>query len=424
MTTPPRIRENGAHNRERFCDDMFGFLASVATLGDVASFELGQSPCVLVNGAPQVRQLFIERSTHLRKPEFVKNSNRGHWGDGLTTLEGAEWHARRHVLRRSFRAANVTSRLPTVAACAREMVESWSDGSEIDLLREIRILTARVAARTVLDADVEGYGASEGRAGMVPFAEAYGEDYASVPGGDPTAPLVMVRPRAPRNMDVVCRIVDERIASGERRGDVLSDLLAAQLPSGDKLSRDEIVGEVIQMLYAGHHTIPSVMVNFWRDLSEDVALEQVVAEARILAERAIGTAELADSYCAAAIQESMRLHPPAPILYREAQTAFEVGGFEIEPDVAVWICPQLLHHDPRYFPEPQRFLPDRFLEARSTGTSDGAYLPFGLGPRTCVGNHLALHEMTLIALAVTPHFELTPIDADAKVYGIAIRRRL
>ena len=136
-----------------------------------------------------------------------------------------------------------------------------------DLLEELRILTARIAARVVLDAELEGYGPSEGRSGVLPFAEAYGEDYASTPGGDPTAPLVMVRPRAPRRMDAAIRIIDERIASGEERGDVLSDLVQARLPDGEKLTRDEIVGEVIQMLYAGHLTIPSSLVNFWRDIA-------------------------------------------------------------------------------------------------------------------------------------------------------------
>ena len=114
---------------------------------------------------------------------------------------------------------------------------------------------------------------------MLPFAEAYGEDYASIPGGDPTAPLVMVRPRAPRRMDAAIRIIDERIASGEERGDVLSDLVQARLPDGERLTRDEIVGEVIQMLYAGHLTIPSSLVNFWRDIAGTDVARTIAAEA-------------------------------------------------------------------------------------------------------------------------------------------------
>ena len=145
--------------------------------------------------------------------------------------------------------------------------------------RELRILTARIAARWCWTRKLEGYGPSEGRSGVVPFDEAYGEDYASMPGGDPSGPLVMVRPRAPRRMDAAIRIIDERIASRTGRGDVLSDLVQARLSGGERLTRDEIVGEVMQMLYAGHLTIPSGLVNFWRDIAGSDAAADIAAEA-------------------------------------------------------------------------------------------------------------------------------------------------
>ena len=148
----------------------------------------------------RVRQLFFELEACLRKPTFVKDSNRSHWGDGLTTLEGSAWQARRRLLRPSFSAAHLSGRLSIIAQCARDMLAAWAPECEAGLLRELRILTARIAARLVLDADLEGCGSSEGRSGVLPFSEAYGEVYYSAPGGDPTAPLIMVRPRAPRQM--------------------------------------------------------------------------------------------------------------------------------------------------------------------------------------------------------------------------------
>jgi len=382
---------------------MFGFLTALAErYGDVVGFELGRSPYILVNGAPQVRELFFEREACLRKPEFVKDSNRGHWGDGLTTLEWSACQARRRVLRPSFRARPVSSCLPAVAQCTAEMLNAWAPHSEADLLRELRILTARIAARVVLDAELEGYGPSAGRSGMLPFAEAYGEDYASTRtrGGDPIAPLVMVRPRAPPRMDAALRIIDERIASGEERGDVLSDLVLARLPDGKRLTRDEIVGEVIQMLYAGHLTIPFSLVNFWRDTAaaNGVAARIATEADHLCANGAPESATLSESYCLAALKESMRLHPPAPILYREVESAFELNGFEFARDVAVWVSPQLLHSDVRYFPEPHRFLPERFVKGRLAAMPGSIYLPFGAGRRACIGNHLALHQMTLISL--------------------------
>jgi len=406
----------GTRNHEFWRADKFAFLKALAEdYGDVVSFDLGRSRCILVNGAPEVRELFFEREASLRKPEFVKDSNRGHWGDGLTTLEGSAWRTRRRAMGPLFKPGKLSRWLSVAAECATDMLDGWTSDDEVDLVRELRILTARIALRAVLDAELEGYESDGGRAGVVPFEEAYGEDYASKPGGDPTAPLVMVRPRAPRRMDAVTRIVDERVASGEQRGDVLSDLVHSRLPDGEKIPRDEILTEIVQMLYAGHLTIPFVMDNFWRDIAATDAAATLSAEADGLGTmEAPDVATLSASYGMAALKESMRLHPPAPILYREVESTFELGGFEFERDVAVWVSPQLLHNDARYFDQPERFLPERFIKDRSIPTFRSAYLPFGAGRRVCIAGELALQQMTLIALLAGCRFQLIPTGRASK----------
>lgn len=405
MATPPpgpKGKELGRLNYEFWRADIFGFLAALAErYGDVVAFDLGRSPCILVNGAPQVRELFFEREACLRKPEFVKDSNRGHWGDGLTTLEGPAWQARRRVLRSCFDARRISVCLPIVVECTQHMLDAWGAECDVDLAKELRILTARIAARVVLDADMAGQGSATGRAGVLPFAEAYGEDYIGSAGGDATAPLVMKRPRAPRRMDATVRIIDERIASGENRGDILSQLVQARLPDGERLSRDEIVEEVIQMLYAGHLTIPFSLTNFWRDIAVANVSGKIAAETDYLCAGDVPDATtLVESYCLAALKESMRLHPAAPILYREVESAFVLGGFDFARDTAVWVSPQLLHNDPRNFPEPHRFLPERFVKGGAAVTSRTPYFPFGTGRRVCIANHLAVHEMILITLLI------------------------
>ena len=100
----------------------------------------------------------------------------------------------------------------------------------------------------------------------------------------------------------------------------------------------------------------------------------------------------------------MRLHPPAPILYREVEVPFELGGYEFARDVAVWVSPRLLHVDPRYFPDPDRFRPERFMKGGLAAASSSVYLPFGVGPRACIGNQLAAHQMTVIALLAARRF--------------------
>ena len=406
----------GKRNYEFWQADMFGFLKALAERhGDVVSFDLGRTIDQNAARAPEVRELFFEREACLRKPEFVKDSNRGHWGDGLTTLEGQAWRSRRRAMGSLFGRSKMGPWLSIAAQCTADMLDAWTPDIEVDLPKEIRSLTARIAMRAVLDAELEGYGSGRGRSGIVPFDEAYGEDYASAPGGDPTAPLVMVRPRAPRRMDAVVRIVDERIACGEHRGDVLSDLVHTRLPDGEKIPRDEILTEIVQMLYAGHLTIPFAMLNFWRDIAASDAPATLAAEAdRLCMKGAPDVAAIPGSYCMAALKESMRLHPPAPILYREVEDAFELGGFEFGRDHAVWVSPQLLHNDARYFAEPERFLPERFTKDNPLLTRGAPYLPFGAGRRVCIAGELALHQMTLIALLTVCRFRLLPTRSQSK----------
>jgi cytochrome P450 len=427
MATPapgPKGQQLGRSNYE-FCQaDAFRFLKALADqYGDVVGFDLGGLPYIFVNGARQVHELFFQREACLRKPEFIKDSNRGHWGDGLTTLEGSAWHSRRKILGSCFGPAFMRRFLPIVAQCTEAMLDSWASGSGADLIEDLRNLTARIATKTVLSAEIEGYEALSDCSGVIPRAEACGEPYVGLRGGDPIAPLVVVRPRAPRVMGTTIRIIDERIASGEDRGDVLSQLIRAGFGEHGPLSREEIVGEVMQLLYAGHHTVPTSIVNFWRDIAEADISARITAEADQLCAAGVPkSANISESYCLAAFKESMRLHPAAPMLYREVEHEFELNGFAFPRGVAVWVSPQLLHNDPDNFAEPHRFIPERFLNQKPVCTARLAYFPFGAGRRTCIASNLALHQMALMALLTARRFKLHT-DKESPPYLRAFGRR-
>ncbi len=410
MSRTPPGRTGGdwpARNVAASRADLLGFLRDLSREhGDIAAFDLGRARGVLVNAAREARQLLTEHEHRLRKPEFLKASNRGHWGDGLTTLEAADWASHRPLLQPSFRAAAVAARLAQVQACTDEMLDRWPASGPVDLAHELRLLTARLALRQVLGEDVQGFG------GRIPFEEAFGEDFAGTGSGDPDAPWVMTRPRAPRRMDTVLACIDTRLGSGAPRDDVLSDLVHARTPLGAPLSRDEIVGEVLQMLYAGHLTIPSSLIHFWRDLSREGLAAQLVAEARQRpAAHAASLQDLAGTRCLAMLKESLRLHAPAPVLYREVDEPFDMAGYRFEPGVAVWVSPALLHLDARYHAEPLHFKPERFMPGQPERQAQVAFFPFGAGPRTCIGSHQALQQMTLVALTVARRYTLMEVSA-------------
>jgi len=387
---------------------LLGFLRDLSQAhGNVAAFDLGRARCVLVNGAREARELLTEHEYQLHKPEFLKASNRGHWGDGLTTLEGRAWADHRRQLQPSFRALAVAKRLAVVNACTHDMLDRWPAAGPVDLAHELRVLTARIALRTVLSADLQGFGS-----GTIPFDEAYGEDFAGTGSGDPDAPWVMTRPRAPRRMDTVLGLIDARILGGPGREDVLSDLVHARTPQGQAMARDEIVGEVIQMLYAGHLTIPFSLIHFWRDLSRHGLCDTLAQEARTLpAAEPTNLHALAGTQALALLKESLRLHAPAPVLYREVAEPFEMSGHRFDTGMAVWVSPALLHLDARYHPEPHRFKPERFMPGYAERTAMVAFFPFGAGPRTCIGSHQALQQMTLTVLTMAQRYTLREVSA-------------
>jgi len=398
--------------------DMQGFLRDlVLTHGDIVAFSLGSQPCVLVHGSVYVKELFHTHAQHLRKPRFLKDSNRGYWGDGLTTLEGACWQQRRHMLQEVFHSSRIHSTRGVMVDCTKEMLDSWEqdavakpdEGVARDLSMDLRILTARIAARVILDADIETLASGEGRSGLVPLREVFGEDFTSSSSYDPQAPVFLRRPRAPRQMSATLAIIEERLRSGEDRGDLLSGILSASKRHGTPLTRPDIIGEVIQLLYAGHITIPSALLNFWQDISVTFLQDLIIAEAGRLFDGAVPSLEtVRSSICMTALRESLRLHPPAPILYREVGHPFTLADYCFPAGWAVWISPHLMHRDPRYFPEPEKFLPERFSSGSGSAMLSPAYMPFGTGPRTCIAHTMAVDQMALVALFALCRFRLLP----------------
>jgi cytochrome P450 len=373
--------------------DPLGFLARRAAEPGLPRVRLGKGSAVLVARPELVRVVLVERLEHLGKPAFLRESNRGRWGDGLTTLEGESWRVRRGCLRGAFGAERVHAHREVVRGYAQRMVDGWRSGETIDLRHELRQLTAACAVRFVLGAELEGWSSSSmgppARPVVVPRAEAYGEDFTAVAGGD--VPLALTRPRAPASMPVTVGIIDDAIHRRDDQGDALSWLVTVE--RGPVLDRDAIVNELVQMLFAGHHTVPTTMLALARVLAADPHLAR-----RVRADATAG------SFIERVLQETMRVFPPAPILYREVIAPFDLAGQPLAAGTGVWVCTQALHHDPRSFVEPERFDPERFEPRARARIPAHAYLPFGAGPRTCVASRLAMVQMVeTCAVIVAAH---------------------
>jgi cytochrome P450 len=344
---------------------------------------------------------------------LIKTSNRGYWGDGLTTLEGDPWRTRRRLIQPAFHEARIENYGKVVVECAGDMVERWQPGQVVNLDEAMLTLTARIAARILFDAELEGFespAANESRSGMIRFEEAVGEEFTATRRRGDSTLAYLTRRRAGPNMDTTLKIIHERFASGEDRGDMLSFLLNATAAGGGRLTRQEVIGEILQMFFAGHHTIPTTLLWLWVALWQHPEVEARVYEEldRVLRGRRPTVENLPHlPYGEMVIKETMRFYPLAAMLPREVIEDVQLGDYTVKQGATVWVSPYLLHRDSRNFEEPERFWPERFSPERAKRISKFAYLPFGAGPRICIGSGLAMLELELVLATVAQSYRLS-----------------
>jgi cytochrome P450 len=210
--------------------------------------------------------------------------------------------------------------------------------------------------------------------------------------------------------EIIHQMIAERRASGEDTGDFLSMLLTGRDDEhGETMDEAQLRDEVMGAFLAGHETTAIALTWAFYLLSKNpVARRQLQAEVRsVLGGRFPTMQDLPNlKFNRMVIEESMRLYPPAWGFDRKSLADDELGGYRIRAGSTVAICTYVMHHHPAYWENPEGFDPMRFSEERSAGRPEYAYLPFGGGPRRCIGNRFAMLEMQLIMAAMAQNFEL------------------
>jgi len=338
-------------------------------------------------------------------------------GEGLLTSEG-EFHLRqRRLASPSFHRARVESYAHTMAAYAQRRAESWGDGQSVDVVREMAAYTLAVVGKTLFDADIEGEAHEIGDALSASIAAF---NFMTLPMGEMLMrlpfPAVRRFEKARDRLDsTIYRMITERRASGEDRGDLLSMLLLAQDTEGGSggMSDVQLRDEAMTLLLAGHETTANALSWTWYLLSRNPEVEaRLHAEVDALNGALPTAADLARlAYTRAVIAESMRIFPPAWVIGRTALTDYPVRDRVIRKGSLVLVSQWVTHHDPRWWDDAESFKPERWLEAGSkeAGKQGGAdvgrfggqrggrfaYFPFGAGTRVCIGEQFAWMEATL-----------------------------
>lgn len=390
------------------------YLRIARECGDIGTYRVGPRTIVLLNAPELAHEVLVEQAESFEKPGILRVLARPVLGNGLLTSDNAFHRRQRRMVAPAFQHRRIAAYADVMAEYAEQIQQRWQAGSPIDVSREMMRLTLWIVGKTLFDANVLGEAEELGQALEIALRNFNSQLSAFIPL-PPTWPTPRNRRamRATARLDeTVYRIIRERRAAGDDRGDLLSMLLQTSYEDDGSFMTDlQVHDEAMTLFLAGHETTANALAWSWYLLAKHPAIyARMRQEAQIvLAGRTPGYADLQQlPYTLQVLKEAMRLFPPAPAIGREAAREVVIGGHRIPAGTTVIISPYALHRRTDTFPDPERFDPDRWTPENEARLPRHAYLPFGGGPRICIGNHFALMEghIVLATLAQRVNFEL------------------
>jgi cytochrome P450 len=403
-------------NLLQFRNDRIGLQDHAARTGPIARVQLAHIPVYIITDADLAHEVFVTQAASFTKSaglQFLKPL----LGDGLLTAEGEPHRKHRKLLAPAFAPKRLAAYGQTMVDETRIQTARWHTGQRIDLAQEMMEMTLAIAGKTMFGADVRSDAAQVAHALELGMRAQVANLRSPIRlGYNWPLPRHLQMRRAVKMMDeVVYRLIREGRKRGTDAGDVLSILLLARdEEDGTGLSDRQVRDEVMTLLLAGHETTANALTWAWYELARNPdALAKLQTEVDRLGNRAVTTEDLPSlPYTLAVVEEAMRLHPPAYMTGREAQEPVDLGGHHLAKGSIVAINIRGIHRRADYYPAPHAFRPERMLADQKKLRPRQQYIPFGGGPRVCIGSHFALLEgqLALATLAQAATFELLHRD--------------
>jgi cytochrome P450 len=383
--------------------------------GDVVHMQFGPTRSYLVNHPDEIQHVLQTNNRNYRREGYGNQVIKLVTGLNLLTSDGDYWLQQRRLMAPAFHRQRITSFGTLMAQAAQGMLSRWDEkqsaGGWVDAHREMMRVTMEIVGRALFSIDLSGEANTLGMA----FVE--GMDYLNYRLNHVFAwPLFLPTPRnfrLRRALAAIDRIIqemiEERRQSGEEGEDLLSMLLEARYEdTGLGMTDEQLQNEMGILIGAGHETTANALTWTFYLLSENPEVEEALHREldQVLQGRAPAVSDLpALPYTRMVIEESMRLYPPAWILTgRETIAEDQIAGYTIPARSTVFISPYVTQRDPRFWPDPERFDPNRFAPEAAAERPRFAYLPFGGGPRKCIGADFAMTESQLILAAVAQRY--------------------
>lgn len=417
-----------------FRRDPIAFLLAARPHGEIVRFHLGPQVVYLLNHPDHVREVLVTQSAKLHKGRVLQKA-RTVLGNGLLTSEGETHLRQRRMMQPVFHQKRIATYADAMVRHASAMRDRWTDGARLDVHHEMMHLTLAIVAETLFGADVSAEADAIGAA-LTDLLAVFDRIYRPLAWLTERLPLPSTRryQRARTRLDAtIYRMIHERRASGEDRGDLLAMLLAAQdEDDGRGMSDQQVRDEALTLFLAGHETTANALSWTWHLLAQHPEAEaRLRTEWRaVLGDRPPALADLPQLVeTRRVLQESLRLRPPAWVIGRLAIAEVDLGTARLPAGSVVLLAPYTMHRDPRYYDDSERFDPSRW--AHASDRPKFSYFPFGGGPRVCIGEPFAWMEATLLLATLgqrwrlhavpTPPVEMLPQITLRPKFGLPMR---
>lgn len=409
-------------NMREFGADQPDYLLNLAKeYRDIVHFRLAQYHIYLLANSDLVREVLVTQADTFEKAALDKKILSKFLGSGLLTSEGS-FHARqRRLAQPAFHSKRIRAYADVMVDYAEDLLDEWQASQQRDIADDMMRLTMSIVSKTLFDADAvtgtENTAVTVGQA-IHDLQEISNADYRRgfpLPEWLPVASNRRRKRAATLYGQIIERIITERRATAvnghiQDSGDLLSMLMLSQDEDGSFMDDRQLRDEVATLFAAGHETTSNALSWTWYLLSQHPEAEASLHEEldTVLDSRAPTLEDLPRlPYTLQVIKESMRLYPPAWILNGRAPIRdTQVGGYPIPKGSLIFIAPYVMHRLPQHFPDPERFLPERWTPEMEKSLPKYAYMPFGGGPRICIGNAFAMMEAQLILATLAQRFRL------------------
>lgn len=405
----------GGHLLSLRRDSLDFVLRSMQDYGGLVHIKFHKYDAYLVTEPDLVQQILTRDNRIWHKSIVYKQILADYLGDGLIVSDGDHWKRQRKLMQPAFHINRINAYAQTMVDYTAQMLSEWADGQVRDLSEEMMKLTLFIVGKTLFDADLKEASGQIAVAleHMLQDIIVESRELIPLPAWVPT-PLRMRKKRTIAMLEeAVMPIIEQRRKNLEDHGDLLSMLLLAQDDEGGGMTNDQVRNEALTLVLAGHETTANTLTwtLYLLSLYPEVEAKLQAEVDQVLQGRAPNLSDLAHlPYTEMVIKEGMRIYNPVWSIGRQNIEATTLAEYPIGKRSTAIIPIWAMHRNPKFFPDPERFIPERFSPENESQLHKYAYLPFGGGPRVCIGNSFAMMEARLILASIVQRYRFSLVN--------------